>query len=247
MKLKGKVALVTGSSTGIGKAVAELYAKEGADVIICSSKTVEEGTKVANDLTNLGTNSTYIQADLTKEADVKKLFEEIKSKYGKLDILVNNAGKTSSIGFKEITQENLQKEIDTNFTLTVLCSKYAAPLMEDEGWIINTSSIRGIDYAGRPGIMGYCAGKAAVNSFTKQLAVELAPKIFVNAVAPGFVHSRNIDNMPEDLRENWLNNIPLKKFINAEEIAEVYLLLATSRIFTGSIITPDCGYTVLNR
>ena len=184
MKLKGKVALVTGGSTGIGKAVAELYAKEGANVIICSSRTVSEGEKVAQALKNMGTNSMYIQADLTKEDEVKRLFEKIKEEYGKLDILVNNAGKSTNTKFEDINQENIQLDIETNFTSAVLCSKYAIELMKDEGWIINTSSIRGTDYSGRAGLMGYCAGKAALNSFTKNLAMQLAPKIYVNAIAP---------------------------------------------------------------
>jgi len=247
MKLKGKVALVTGSSTGIGEAVAKLYAKEGADVIVCSSNTVEEGKKVAEYLTSLGTNSIYIQADLTKEEDIKRMFEEIENKYGKLDILVNNMGKTCNIAFKDITKETMQYDIDVNFTSAVLCSKYAVELMKDEGWIINTSSIRGTDVCGRPGIMGYCAGKSAMNSFTKQLAIELSPKIFVNSVAPGFVHTRYMDKMGEEIKKSWLSNIPINKFIAPEEIAEVYLMLATSRIFAGSIITPDGGYTILNR
>ena len=246
MKLKEKIALITGSSSGIGKAVAELYAKEGANVIVCSNKTVEEGKAVVKSLRELGSDSIYMQCDLTKEFEVKNLFNQIKEKYGKLDILVNNAGRTTNIAFKDTDQEALQKEIDVNFTSTFLCSKYATEIMS-EGHIINTSSIRGTDYAGRPGIIGYCAGKAAVNSFTKQLALELAPKIYVNAVAPGFVHSKNIDNMPEEIKQKWVDNIPLRRFINPEEIAEVYLLLATSIIFTGSIITPDCGYTILNR
>lgn len=247
MKLEGKVALVTGGSTGIGKAIAELYAKEGADVIICSSTTVNEGEKVAENLRKQGTNSRYIQADVRKEKDIKALFEEIKKEYGKLDILVNNAGKTNNTTFENITQETLIDDLEVNFTSSVLCSKYAVPLMKDEGWIINTSSIRGTDYSGRPGIMGYCAGKAALNSFTKNLAMQLAPKIYVNAIAPGFVSARYMETAPKELKESWLKNIPLKKFITTEEIAEVYLMLATSRIFTGSIITPDAGYSVLNR
>jgi len=247
MKLKGRVALVTGSSTGIGKAVAELYAKEGANVIVCSSSTVEDGEKIAENLRKLGTDSIYIQADLTKEENIKELFDKIKNKYGKLDILVNNAGKSCNIPFKETTQQTIQYDLDVNFTSAMLCSKYAVEIMGDEGWIINTSSIRGTDYSGRTGIMGYCAGKAAMNSFTKNLAVELAPKIFVNAVAPGFVHTRYMDSVSEDMKENWLKNIPIKKFIMPEEIAEVYLMLATSKIFTGSIITPDGGYSILNR
>ena len=240
MKLEGKVALVTGGSTGIGKAVAEFYAKEGANVIVCSSTTVVEGKEVAKSLRDVGTNSMYIQADLTKENEVKSLFEKIKNEYGKLDILVNTK-------FEDINQENIQADIETNFISAVLCSKYAVELMKDEGWIINTSSIRGTDYSGRPGLMGYCAGKAALNSFTKNLAMQLAPKIYVNAIAPGFVHTRYMDSVSEEMKENWLKNIPIKKFIMPEEIAEVYLMLATSRIFTGSIITPDGGYSILNR
>lgn len=247
MKLKNKVALVTGGSTGIGKAVAELYAKEGANVIICSSNTVDEGKQVALNLKNMGTDSIYIRADLTKEDDVKRLFEEIKNKYGKLDILVNNAGKSTNTAFEDINKENIQTDLEINFISAVLCSKYAVELMEDEGWIINTSSIRGTDYSGRPGLIGYCAGKAAMNSFTKNLAVQLAPKIYVNAIAPGFVHTRYIDSISENMKQGWLNNIPIKKFIMPEEIAEVYLMLATSKIFTGSIITPDGGYSILNR
>lgn len=247
MKLKGKIALVTGSSTGIGKAVAELYAREGANVIVCSSTTVQEGENVAKELVNIGTDSIYIQADLTKESDVKMLFEKIKNKYGKLDILVNNAGKAYGREFKNITQDIINSDIDLNFTSAVLCSKYAVELMKDEGWIINTSSIRGTDYSDRPGIMMFCAGKAAMNSFTKNLALELSPKIFVNAVAPGFVHTRYMDSVTEEIKENWLKDIPIKKFIMPEEIAEVYLMLATSKIFTGSIITPDGGYSILNR
>ena len=247
MKLEGKVALVTGGSTGIGKAVAELYAKEGANVIICSSTTVTEGEEVAKSLRDMGTNSMYIQADLTKENEVKSLFEKIKNEYGKLDILVNNAGKSINIKFEDINQETMQVDIETNFISAVLCSKYAVELMKDEGWIINTSSIRGTDYSGRTGLMGYCAGKAALNSFTKNLAMQLAPNIYVNAVAPGFVHTRYMNSVTEEMKENWLKNIPIKKFIMPEEIAEVYLMLATSKIFTGSIITPDGGYSILNR
>ena len=247
MKLEGKVALVTGGSTGIGKAVAELYAKEGANVIICSSTTVTEGEKVAKSLRDMETNSMYIQADLTKENEVKNLFEKIKEEYGRLDILVNNAGKSTNTKFEDINQENIQTDIETNFISAVLCSKYAVELMKDEGWIINTSSIRGTDYSGRPGLMGYCAGKAALNNFTKNLAMQLAPKIYVNAIAPGFVHTRYMDSVTEEMKENWLKNIPIKKFIMPNEIAEVYLMLATSKIFTGSIITPDGGYSILNR
>ncbi len=247
MKLKGKVALVTGSSTGIGKAVAMLFAKEGANVIICSNTSSEEGNVVLKEIKETGSDAIYIQADLTKEIDIKNMFNKIKEKYGKLDILINNAGRTFNTLFKDITEETITRDINTNLTSAILCSKYAVELMNDEGWIVNTSSIRGIDYSGRAGIIGYCSAKAGINSLTKTLAMELAPKIYVNAVAPGFVYTNYMNSVTEEMKQSWLKNIPINKFIEPEEIAEVYLMLATSRIFTGSIVTPDGGYSLLNR
>lgn len=247
MKLKNRVALITGSSSGIGKAVALLFAKEGANVIICSNTSKEEGLKTLAEAQKLGSDAIYVQADLTKEEDIKNLFNEIKNKYNKLDILVNNAGRTFNIAFDNISEESILKDINTNFTSAVLCSKYAVSLMEDEGWIVNTSSIRGIDYSGRAGIIGYCSAKAAINSFTKTLAMELSPKIYVNAVTPGFVHTNYMDTVTDEMKNKWLENIPIKKFIEPDEIAEVYLMLASTKIFTGSIITADGGFSLLNR
>lgn len=247
MKLKGKVTLITGSSSGIGKAVALLFAEEGANVIICSNKSEEDGKKVLEEVKQKGSNAIYIQADLTKEADVKNMFNKIKGMYGKLDILINNAGRAFNIPFKEITQETVIRDLNTNLTSAMLCSKYAVELMKDEGWIINTSSIRGTDYSGRNGIMGFCAAKAGMNSFTKTLAMELAPRIYVNTVAPGFVYTKYMDTVTDEMKDKWLRDIPINRFIEPNEIAEVYLMLATSKIFTGSIITPDGGYSLLNR
>ncbi|MCI8759907.1 MAG: SDR family oxidoreductase [Clostridia bacterium] len=189
----------------------------------------------------------YVQADLTKESDIKNIFNQIKEKYGKLDILINNAGRTFNIPFKEITEESIARDINTNLTSAILCSKYATELINNEGWIVNTSSIRGIDYSGRAGIIGYCSAKAGINSFTKTLAMELAPKIYVNAVAPGFVYTNYMNTVTDEMKQSWLKNIPINKFIEPREIAEVYLMLATSKIFTGSIVTPDGGYSLLNR
>ncbi|MFI3241930.1 MAG: SDR family NAD(P)-dependent oxidoreductase [Alphaproteobacteria bacterium] len=247
MKLKNKVALITGGSSGIGRAIALLFAKQGADVVICSNTSKEKGLQVLEELKSLGSNASYFQIDITKEEDIKNLFENIKLKYKKLDILINNAGRTFNIPFSQITEDSLTKDLKTCFSSAVLCSQEAVKLMKDEGWIVNTSSIRGIDYSGRAGIIGYCAAKSAINSFTKTLAMELSPKIFVSAVAPGFVQTGYMDNVSEEMKESWLKNIPIKKFIQPEEIAEVYLFLATSKIFSGSVITADGGFSLLNR
>ncbi len=116
-----------------------------------------------------------------------------------------------------------------------------------QGHIINTSSIRGIDYSGRIPLIGYCASKAAVNSFTKNIALKYAPEIYVNAVAPGFVWTEALSKSGDDLLNRWLNTIPIRRFIKPEELAEVYIMLATTNIFTGSIISPDGGYTLLEK
>lgn len=247
-KLAGKNVLITGSSSGIGKAVALLFADEGANVILCSNKSTAKGNEVLFNVKEKGSRAEYYSADLRKENDIKTLFAQIEEKYGYLDVLVNNAGRTFNVGFSELTEESLLQDIQTNLTSSILCSKYAVPLMKREyGWIINTSSIRGVDYSGRPGIIGYCASKAGISSFTKTLAAELAPKIFVNAVAPGFVNTGYMDTMDDQMLNSWLENIPINRFITPSEMAEVYLMLATSKIFTGSIIIPDGGYSLLNR
>lgn len=247
MKLKDKIALITGSSSGIGKEIALLFAKEGANVIICSNTSIEEGKKVLQEVKEKGSDAIYVQADLTKETNIKNMFNKIKDKYGKIDILINNAGRTFNTPFKEITEESITRDINTNLTSAILCSKYAVELMNDEGWIVNTSSIRGIDYSGRSGIIGYCSAKSGINSFTKTLAMELAPKIYVNAVAPGFVYTNYMDKVTDDMKQEWLKNIPINKFIEPKEIAEIYLMLSISKIFTGSIVTADGGYSLLNR
>lgn len=246
--LEGKKALITGSSSGIGKAIALLFAKEGADVIICSNTSTEKGMQVVNEIVKSGSNAYYYNVDLQKESDIKELFKFVSEKFGCLDILINNAGRTFNVAFDSITEDSLIQDISTNLASSILCTKYAVPLMTNEnGWIVNTASIRGIDYSGRPGIVGYCAAKAGITSFTKTIATELAPNIFINAVAPGFVDTGYMDTMDEKVKEAWLNNIPIHRFIEPDEIARVYLMLATSTIFTGSVIVPDGGYSLLGR
>lgn len=248
MSLKGKTAVITGSSSGIGKAIALLFAKMGANLVLCSNTSEERGREVASSAKRYGVDSIYVSADLRDESSVKNLFNITKDIYGSIDILINNAGRTYNVPFYDINEESFINDIKTNLLSAVFCSKYAIKLMTNEsGWIINTSSIRGVDYSGRPGIIGYCSAKTGINSFTKTLASELAPHIFVNAVAPGFVATGYMDTMDEDTKTKWLDNIPIHRFIEPDEVAEVYLMLATSKIFSGSVIVPDGGYSLLGR
>lgn len=248
MLLNHKIAMVTGGSTGIGAEIVRLFASEGALVLIVCSRSIAAAEALSREVEKNGGKAVCFQADLTKEAEVSALFEQVREQYGSLDILVNNAGRTYNIAFDDITQDTFRRDIDVNLTSTVLCSKYAAPLFGEQGWIVNTTSIRGMTDSGRPGIMGYCAAKAGLISFTKNLALELAPNIRVNAVAPGFVRTEYLDReTPQSLKDSWLAQIPTGEFVDIQELAKVYLMLATNRAMTGAVIPVDGGYTILNR
>lgn len=247
-KLNGKIVLVTGSSSGIGKAVALRFAQEGANVIVTSSaKSSEAGKRVAQMARDMGTDSIYLTADLSNEKEIDNLFDEIQKTYGGLDILVNNAGTQLGGSLDNISIEKFEYEMRINVFALVKCSQCAKNMMKEKGWIINTSSFRGLDYAGRSPIMGYCATKATVNNITRTMALELAPNIMVNAVMPGFVYTENYDNFADDLKEIWLENTPIRRFVKPEEIAEIYLMLATTEIMTGAIVAADGGASLLNR
>lgn len=245
-ELKGKVAFITGSSSGIGKAVAILFARHGANVIVSSHSSVEDGEKVLSELNKIGGNHLHINCDLSKKKEVEKAFKQIKVKYGKLDILVNNAGFSSNERkLSQITEEGLDKVLGANIKSLIWCSQFAVTLMQEKGWIINTSSIRGLDYAGKA--LGYSCAKAAVNSLTKTLALELAPNILVNAVLPGSVSNTKIyENRPQEVNDEFAKKLPLKKPISAHEIANCYLFLATQDYLTGSLLLADGGMTLLS-
>lgn len=245
-KLVNKVALITGSSVGIGKAIAEGFAKEGAEVIVVSHNSKQEGEATVRKIIDNGGKAIYIQADLSSQRGVDHLFENVSKHYSSIDILVNNVGHAFSTPFDDLAEETMIRDIKSNLMATVLCSKKIKEFMS-KGHIINTTSIRGLDYAGRSHLMGYCASKAAVNSFTKNLAQEYAPNILVNAVAPGFVWTEALSKSGNDLLEKWSKSIPIGRFIKPEELAEVYIMIATSNIFTGSIIVADGGYTLLEK
>ncbi len=246
-KLIGKVAFVTGASSGIGKAVAILFAKEGANVIISSYKNMDGGEATIAEMRKINPDGEFlhINCNLGKVNEVKDAFSMIAEKFGHLDILINNAGTAPSYKLLEISEENFDSLFASNVKSVLWCTQEATKLMKDRGWIINTSSIRGLDYAGRS--ISYAATKAAVNSLTKTIAQELAPNIFVNAVLPGFVWTPNYDKNPTELNQKFINGCPLKRFITCDEIASSYLFLATQEYLTGTLLVADGGSTILGR
>jgi 3-oxoacyl-[acyl-carrier protein] reductase len=247
MQLQDSVVVVTGSSSGIGKAVAQAFAAQGARLIIHSKASVAAGRQVAQNIVQQGGAAVYLQADLEKPEEVKRLFADVLDVYGRLDVLVNNAGTPAARPFLETDQAFWLYNLNNIFLSAVLCSIEAAKIMKLQGWgkIINTTSMRGLDHAGRPASMAYSAAKAALNNFTKNLAKELAPEITVNAVAPGFVaETAFLEGSGAALRDLWLEETPLKRFARPDEVAETYLYLAQADFVTGEVLVIDGGFNM---
>ncbi|MBI1973252.1 SDR family oxidoreductase [Candidatus Micrarchaeota archaeon] len=243
MKLSGKVALITGSSRGIGKATALLFAKEGAKIVVnCDVKDLEL-KRAVEEIQRIGSEAIAIKCDVSDEKQVKKMVEKAVAKFGRIDILVNNAGIVFDVPFKERTAEQWKRTLAVNLIGTFLCSKYVAPHMPDGGRIINTASTNGIN-SFTPASMDYDASKAGIIILTRDLAKELAPKILVNSVAPGWVNTQINKDLPKDFVDKETKKIYLKRFAEPEEIAKTILFLASddASYITGTTIIIDGGY-----
>jgi len=243
MKLKNKVALITGSSRGIGRATALLFAREGAKVVVNCSSSENEANQVVDEIKTLGSDAVCIKCDVSDEKQVKRMVEEAVRKFGKIDILVNNAGIVSDVPFKERTVEQWKRTMDVNLLGVFLCSKYVAPHMPKGGKIVNVSSTNGI-YSFHPSSVDYDASKAGVIVLTRDLAHEFAPDIFVNCVAPGWVDTAMNKDLPRDFIKSENEKIYLKRFAKPEEIAKAILFLASddASYITGITLTVDGGY-----
>lgn len=242
MSLQGKTALITGSSRGIGKAIAFALAKEGCNIILNCAKSSDELVKTQNELKDMGYFSYSYLADVSDYNQCKEMFEKIYSLYSSVDILVNNAG-ISHVGlFTDTTPEDWANILNTNINSVLNCTHLAVPKMVSRkcGSIINISSIWGDRGASCEAV--YSASKGAINSFTKAMAKELGPsKIRVNAISCGVVETKMLDFLDKEEREVLENEISLMRFGTPEEIARVALLLADekSEFLTGQVITVD--------
>ena len=244
MLLDGKIALVTGASRGIGRAIAIELAKEGATVAInyAGNKTAAE--EVQNIITDMGGKAMIIQADVSDENSAMNMVEEVIKEFGGIDILVNNAGITRDGLFIRMKEDDWNAVINTNLTGIFNCTKVAAKYMmkKRSGKIINMSSVSGI--MGNAGQTNYAAAKAGVIGFTKSLAREMASRgITVNAVAPGFIATDMTAAMPEKAQEHVLASIPLGKMGEPKDIANAVLFLASDKAsyITGQVIHVDGG------
>ncbi len=242
MSLQGKTALITGSSRGIGKAIAIALAKAGCNIILNCAHSSDELVKTQNELKDMGYFSYSYLADVSNFEECKEMFEKIYSLYSNIDILVNNAGIAHMGLFTDSTPEDWKKIMDINVNSVFNCTYFAVPKMvsKKSGSIINISSIWGDRGASCEAV--YSASKGAINSFTKAMAKELGPsKIRVNAISCGVVETKMIEMLDKEEKEVLENEISLMRFGLPEEIAEVALLLANdkSEFLTGQVITVD--------
>lgn len=243
-EFKDKVVLVTGSSRGIGRSIAIAFAKEDANVII-NYKTSELDAEVAYDIiSSYGNQCMSIKADVSNEDNVKNMIDEIMGKFGRIDILVNNAGIAIDSEFEDKTTSNWKKTLNTNVVGPFLTSKYAGKIMIDQkyGKIINISSTNGINTL-YPYSADYDASKAALINLTKNLAIQFAPYVNVNTVAPGWVDTDMNQNLPKSYLRDEKEKILLKRFAEPEEISNVVLFLASdkARYITSEVITVSGG------
>jgi 3-oxoacyl-[acyl-carrier protein] reductase len=239
---KSKTALITGSSTGIGKATALEFAKNKVNVIINYYSNEKEAQDVVNEIRKYGVESIAIRADVSNFEDVKKMVDVVQKKFGKIDILVNNAGIIKDRTLKNMTLNEWHSVINTNLGGVFNVTKALLPLINDNGRIISISSIIGI--YGNFGQCNYAASKAGIIGFTKSLAREVGKKkITVNAVAPGFVKTSITKDIPFIRRKMMNYMTTLKEEAEPEDIANVVVFLASdkARYITGTVINVDGG------
>lgn len=245
--MENKVALVTGASRGIGRACAIKLGAEGYKVVVNYNSNDEAANEVVSLIKEAGGEAAAIKADVSKADDAKMLIRETVKTYGQLDVLVNNAGIVKDEFVLMMSEETINKCLDLNIKGYLYCTQQAVLKMfsKKQGVIINVSSVS--SKLAVPGQSVYSSTKGAVNSMTATMAKELAPYgIRVNAVAPGFIATDMIDQLPEDKKEEYLNTIPLKRFGTAEEVAEMVVMLAgpACTYMTGQVIVLDGGLSL---
>lgn len=244
MCLKGKNAIITGASRGIGRMIALSFAKAGANVIINYSSNEKAAQDVAKEAMFYGVKAEVIKADVSNFLEAENLVEKVLNKFDSIDILVNNAGITKDNLLLRMSEDDFDKVLNINlkgaFNFTKAVSK--AMIKQRRGKIINISSIVGI--IGNSGQSNYAAAKAGMIGFTKSIAKELGSRgINVNAIAPGFIETDMTEVLSDKIREQFLNSIPLKRAGKAEDVANTAVFLASeySDYITGQVINIDGG------
>lgn len=251
MTLAGKVALVTGSSRGIGRATALELARRGADIIIHYLGNHEGAEHVAKEVRDLGRSAHIVRAHLKHAEEIDNLFEEVKSKVGRVDILVNNAASGKLGPVLDLKVKGWEWTLDINARAALLCSQKFAPGMIEKGWgrIINLSSLGAERYV--PDYVAVGVSKAALQALTRYLAVELAPRgVIVNTVSAGLIDTDAIKHFPgrEMMLANAKMRIPMQRLGTAEDVAKVVAFLCSEDAgwICGQTLVADGGYSLVS-
>lgn len=244
-KLNGKTALITGASKGIGRAIAIEFAKQGANLILNYKESELEAEKLLFVVEDYGSKAGIFKGDVSNETEVEEMVQYAMKKFGKIDILVNNAGIAKDRPILEKTVEDWTNTLNVNLIGQYLCIKKIVPIMLEisSGRIINIASTSAINNF-CPDIIDYDASKAGVVALTKNFAKALAPKILVNAIAPGWVNTDIIKDLDEEFINEEMKQTYLGRMANPDEIAKVAVFLASddASYVTGSIIVVDGGH-----
>ncbi|MGB8012005.1 MAG: 3-oxoacyl-ACP reductase FabG [Terriglobales bacterium] len=245
MRLKDRVALITGGLNGLGREAALVFAREGARVAVCDLR--PEGEEIVAAIAAAEAQGFYVAADVSQFSQVESMTAAVLQKFGGIDILINNAGITRDATLLKMTVEQWNEVIAVNLTGVFHCTKAVAPHMVErgKGKIINTSSIVGL--FGNFGQTNYAATKAGLIGATKTWARELGPKgITVNAVAPGFIATEMVKKMPEKVLQAMRDRTPVRRLGEPRDVANAYLFLASDEadFINGAVLSVDGGLTL---
>lgn len=250
MKLKDKIALVTGSSRGVGRAVALGLAKQGANVVVNYTSNENAANEVVEAIQSMGSKAIAVKADVAQKAEVENLVNSAIDTFGRLDILVNNAGFTRPAMMIKMTEDQWDQVVDIHLKGAFLCAQAAGLHMKEQksGKIINVTSVAGI--VGTVGQINYSAAKGGIISMTKSIARELARyNVCANVISLGIVATDMTEKIRSDekLKEIYINRILLKRFAEADDIAPAFAFLASdeSNYITGQLLCVDGGYGMI--
>lgn len=244
-RLDGKVAIITGSTSGMGRASAEMFGKEGAKVVVVG-RNEERANEVVDKIKSEGGEAIYVIADMTNPDDLQNIVDKTVQEYGTVDVLFNNAGTFSLNPLMDLSLEEWNKILAVNVTAAFLLTKFAVSVMKEKGKgvIINTGSAASL--SPQYGPAGYVTSKHAMAGLTKSIALELGPEIRCNCIAPGLIDTPMVDGTPEEASKAMIDATPMSRVGQGEDIANMAVFLASdeSSFVDGQIILVDGGVSL---